>query len=41
MWVPSIGFSLGFIVLTLAVTTVASLMRDKRDRAAEARDAAA
>ncbi|MFN8156663.1 MAG: TerC family protein [Candidatus Nanopelagicales bacterium] len=41
VWVPSIGFSLGFIVLTLAVTTVASLMRDKRDRAAEARDAAA
>ncbi|HET7899565.1 MAG TPA: TerC family protein [Candidatus Nanopelagicales bacterium] len=34
VWVPSIGFSLAFIVLTLAVTTVASLLRDRRDRAA-------
>jgi tellurite resistance protein TerC len=36
VWVPSIGFSLAFIVVTLAVTTVASLMRDRRDRAAAA-----
>ncbi len=36
VWVPSIGVSLAFIVLTLAVTTVASLLRDRRDRAAAA-----
>ena len=34
--VPSIGFSLAFIVVTLAVTTVASLLKDRRDRAAAA-----
>jgi tellurite resistance protein TerC len=36
VWVPSIGFSLAFIVLTLAITTAASLLRDRRDRAAAA-----
>jgi tellurite resistance protein TerC len=33
VWVPSIGFSLAFIVVTLAVTTVASLLKDRHDRA--------
>ena len=36
VWVPSIGFSLAFIVLTLAITTGASLLKDRRDRAATA-----
>ena len=38
VWVPSIGFSLAFIVVTLTVTTVASLRHDSRtepDRTAE------
>ena len=30
VWVPSIGFSLAFIVVTLTITTVASLRHDSR-----------
>jgi len=36
VWVPSIGFSLAFIVLTLAITTGASLLKDRHDHAAAA-----